>query len=516
MHMPTLVRLHTLGGRMRILYLDIDTLSPRHMGCYGYNRDTTPNIDKIANDSSSAIFQNMYTSDAPCLPSRTSLLTGQFGIHHGAVDHGGKYADLRSELMGRDFQHALEDDGLFGLFKRAGFKTVSVSSFSSRHSSWHFNAGFNEVYCYGDSAIQQAEEIQTIASDWLTRNGQEDDWLLHVHVWDPHTPYRAPDDYHPDFLDENFDYFINDKKLSELQKLTGPHTATTTNMYMGTNDSDYTRDIGQINTHEDLKTVIDGYDVGIHYADHHIGLIINQLKEMGIYDDVMIVVSADHGENMGELGKFSEHGTADVATCHIPFIIKVPGKDYSTQTFDAFHYNIDVVPTVAEYLDLKPINKNTRWDGTSFLNCLNEGVDTGHDFLVLSQMSHVLQRSVRFDNYLYIQTYHDGYHTYFEPEMLFNLKEDFYEQDNIAKTNKNIVDQAKVILFDWYNQQMSTLKHGHCEDPLWYIFHNGGPHHAHQDAGFFVKNLEDVGQTTKAKEVRQRYNQEFTKGDYEA
>ena len=56
---------------MRIIYFDIDTLRPDHLGCYGYHRDTSPNIDKIAEEGS--IFTNCYTSDAPCLPSRASL-----------------------------------------------------------------------------------------------------------------------------------------------------------------------------------------------------------------------------------------------------------------------------------------------------------------------------------------------------------------------------------------------------------------------------------------------------------
>ena len=72
---------------MRILYLDIDTLRPDHLGCYGYHRNTSPNIDRIA--AGGTRFDNCYVSDAPCLPSRAGMFTGQFGIHTGAVGHGG-------------------------------------------------------------------------------------------------------------------------------------------------------------------------------------------------------------------------------------------------------------------------------------------------------------------------------------------------------------------------------------------------------------------------------------------
>lgn len=494
---------------MKIIYIDIDTMSPHHMSAYGYNRTTTPNIDQLCKERDVAKYTQMYTSDAPCLPSRTSMITGNFGIRHGAVDHGGKYADLRSEMANRDFEHSLEFDGLFGLLKRAGLRTASVSSFSSRHSSWHFNCGFNEVYCYGDSAEQQAPEIHNLTKDWLKRNGNTDDWFLHVHLWDPHTPYRAPSDYRPDFADQPFDYWVSEELLDTHKQLIGPHTASTLDMFSAVSSTNYERDLGSIQNLEDLKTTIDGYDIGIHYADHHIGLILDQLKELNIYEDTIVVISADHGENMGDLGKYSEHGTADVATCHIPFIIKIPGQDYSGCNFDQFHYNLDLVPTVADYFNLEPKSKQTRWDGKSLVPELMKAHDNGHDHLILSQMSHVLQRAVRFDNYLYIQTYHDGYHPYFDSEMLFDIENDPHELNNIAEFNKELVNRAKVILFDWNNEQMSNLPNGHYDDPLWYIYHNGGPHHAHLAAQEFVDCLQQAGENEKAEVVRQTYKNEF-------
>ena len=78
---------------MRILYLDIDTLRADHLGCYGYLRNTSPNIDRLA--AGGVRLESCYVSDAPCLPSRASMFTGRFGIHTGVVNHGGLCADLR-------------------------------------------------------------------------------------------------------------------------------------------------------------------------------------------------------------------------------------------------------------------------------------------------------------------------------------------------------------------------------------------------------------------------------------
>ena len=66
---------------MRILFIDIDTLRPDHMGCYGYSRNTTPNMDQVCREG--IRFDQYYCSDAPCLPSRAALISGQFGIHNG-------------------------------------------------------------------------------------------------------------------------------------------------------------------------------------------------------------------------------------------------------------------------------------------------------------------------------------------------------------------------------------------------------------------------------------------------
>jgi len=78
---------------MRILYYDIDTLRADHLRCYGYLRDTSPNIDRLAGEG--VRFEHCYVSDAPCLPSRASMFTGRFGIHTGVVNHGGLAADIR-------------------------------------------------------------------------------------------------------------------------------------------------------------------------------------------------------------------------------------------------------------------------------------------------------------------------------------------------------------------------------------------------------------------------------------
>jgi choline-sulfatase len=175
---------------MRILYFDIDSLRPDHLGCYGYHRPTSPYIDFLASEGTT--FTNVYTSDVPCLPSRTALWSGRFGYHTGVVNHGGTAAQPFVEGAGRGMQDEFAKTSWMAALRSAGVKTATISSFGERHAAWHWYAGYNEVYNSGKWGHDLAHEVAAVALDWLNRNGESDNWFLHVNLWDPHTPYRTP------------------------------------------------------------------------------------------------------------------------------------------------------------------------------------------------------------------------------------------------------------------------------------------------------------------------------------
>src|SRR4029453_3622300 len=112
---------------MRIVYLDLDALRPDHLGCYGYRRNTSPNIDRIAEEG--VIFTNYYCSDAPCLPSRSALMSGRFGLHTGVAGHGGTAGDMRGEGPSRGFEDRLKWESLPGVLRKAGYKAATISTF---------------------------------------------------------------------------------------------------------------------------------------------------------------------------------------------------------------------------------------------------------------------------------------------------------------------------------------------------------------------------------------------------
>lgn len=454
---------------MRILYLDLDSLRPDHLGCYGYQRNTSPNIDEIAKEG--VRFTNYYCSDAPCLPSRSALMSGKFGIHNGVVGHGGTAADMRHEGPRRGFNDRLNRESLPGSLRQLGFKTATISTFAERHSAWKFNAGFNEVLNIGRGGGESAEQVLPVALKWLEDNGDADHWFLHLNFWDPHTPYRTPDDYGNPFANEPMPEWLTEEVFKLHQQKVNQHSIDHMNELAKTHYYRWPRHSKQIEAYDDLRMIIDNYDCAIRYMDDHVGQVLRKLEELGVMEDTAILISADHGENMGELGIYSEHGTADQGTCRIPMIFRWPNGLKGTVD-EGLHYHLDLAPTLASLLGAPKVES---WDGQSYSDSIVKGESAGREYLVLSQCAHVCQRSVRFGDWLYIRSYHDG-HNNFPKEMLFHLTEDPYEQVNLAEERRDICKEAVYILNEWHDEMMSSMDYD--VDPLWTVMNEGGPTHA--------------------------------------
>jgi len=502
---------------MRVLIIDIDTLRPDHMGCYGYHRNTTPNIDRIAAEGTR--FTNYYCSDAPCLPSRTALVTGQHGIHSGVVTHGGTTAEFRHEGATRSTRSLHELGGsLHSLFRYAGYHTVFVGPFIERHAIMEWGAGFMEILNSGGGGHEKADKVCPIALDWLERNAEREDWYLYVNFWDPHARYGVPEEYGRKFADEPGPDWMTDEILAHHHTLAGSHTAAD----YGPKQERLRRTKGEdwqkrqlmppdLRTLDSWKTLIDGYDTCISYADMHVGKILSLLEEKGIGDDLMVIVTADHGENIGELGIYCEHDTATHSVCNIPLIVKLPGGK-GGQVRDALHYNIDLVPTLNELFGLREkveANYHARppvWDGASFADSLTGDHDEGRDYLVVGQLNHTCQRGVRWGDHMYTYTYHDGYALQLDEEMLFNVVDDPHQIENLAGARPDLCAEASRLLHRWHTHMMKTMPHGYDTDPLWTVMREGGPCFARdKDLAPYFETLARTGRADKIAEYKRRH-----------
>jgi len=482
---------------MRILYYDIDTLRPDHLGCYGYHRNTSPNIDRVAREGTR--FTNYYASDAPCLPSRAALFLGRHGIHTGVVDHGGIAAD--PYIIGRDrtFRSRHEWHTWTMAMRQLGYYTVSFSPFAERHSAWWFYDGFREMNNTGKGGGERADEVVPQAVEWLDDHAEEDCWFLHVNVWDPHTPYRTPEEFGNPFENDPLPDWLSEEIIQQHRQGYGPHSAREPQGYgPGTGRFNLPDEIEGL---DDFRTWIDGYDRGIRYADEHLGHILDALERKGVLDDTVIIISSDHGENQGELNVYGDHQMADHITSRVPLIIRWPGKT-GGQVDDGLHYNLDLPPTLVDMLGGKA---PSRWDGQSFAGALEGDADTGRDFLVVSQCAWSCQRSVRFGPWIVIRTFHTGLKD-FPPVMVFNVEDDPHEQHNLADERPDVANEGLALLEKWQAEMMATSIS--LVDPLWTVLSQGGPYHTRDDVESYCQRLRETGRAQHADTL------EATKGGY--
>ena len=483
---------------MRILYIDIDTLRADHLGCYGYHRDTSPNLDTLAEQA--VRFDNCYNSDAPCLPSRTALWSGRFGFHTGVVGHGGTAAEPFIEGPTRGFRDQFDATSWMRALRDAGFRTVTVSPFGERHAAWHWYAGYSEVYNPGKGGLEIADEVTPLALDWIRRNARDDNWFLHVNYWDPHTPYRTPEAFGNPFENEPLAPWLSEAVRQRGWEGFGPHSPQEPHGWGAETDHlSYPRVPAQLDSMRAVKQWIDGYDVGIRYADAHAGRLLNALADAGVLDETVIMVSADHGENQGELNVWGDHQTADQMTCRVPLIVRWPGVTNNARVDRALHYHFDWAATL---IDLVGGTMPANWDAQPFPQTFREGDARGRDYLVISQQAWACQRSVRFDDYLCMRTYHDGYKQ-LEPVMLFNLAEDPHEQHNLAAQCPELVDRAMALLSDWHHDMV--LRATHAMDPMMTVLQEGGPFHTRGMLPAYLARLRETGRAQHAEHLTARH-----------
>lgn len=466
-------------GIVRIVYVDIDTLRADHLGCYGYGRGTTPNLDRLAEHS--VLFEGCYASDVPCLPSRTALFSGRFGTSTGVVGHGGTAADPIVEGASRGFFSMLGKTAWPALMRKQGLRTASISSFAARHSAHHFCAGLDELISPGKLGLENADEVCALAIDWLERHRDLPAWFLHVHLWDPHTPYRAPESFGDPFAATALPSWLSDTVRARHFAGAGPHSAQEAVGF----DADYPygvypRQPRAMPSLREVRAMFDGYDTGVRFADEQLGKLFAHLD-----DQTAIVVSADHGEALGELNVYGDHHTADEHTARVPCLLRWPGL--GPRRFQSLCYQVDVAATV---IDLLGGSVPPTWDGSSLAPALRSGTDAGRRELVITQGAWTCQRALRWDRWLAISTLHDGYHDY-PPWMLFDLQNDPHEQHNLADDQPKLIEHAASKIEAWRIEAVRS--NPQAKDPLLTVLAEGGPWHTRGRLAAYLQRLRATG-----------------------
>lgn len=483
---------------MRIIYVDVDTLRADHTQPYGYARATTPNLQSLADRG--VTFDRYYASDSPCLPSRTALTSGQFGITNGVIGHFGEAARFRLDAgHGPDPHRPLLGQRL----QQHGYYTTAVSMFAERHRAYFFHGNFREtIRATGELNDEQAHEINHVALDWLRRHAQEDDWYLHLTYWDPHTNYLTGADWTeraaaagpaPAWPDQ--------AAIDGHAEVYGPRSALDLHYFVVPQRSPVPETMPDaIRTRADFEHLINGYDGAIMYWDEHLGQLLETLHELGIAEETAIVVSADHGESFGENGSYAEHGLANEPTHRLPLVVYWPGVTDQlpdeARRCDALLYNIDLAPTLCDLLDL-PIPAG--WQGQSFADAVSgERIDS-RPYLVLGHGAHTYQRAVRTRDHLYIRTYHPGSFRA-EWEQLFDVSADPHLTRDILADQPELASEMRGHLAEWWHRYAG--RPGALPDPMLTTLQVGPTYY--NDPGRYIEHLRATGRAHLATDLEQR------------
>ncbi len=433
---------------MRVIYIDIDSCRPDHLGVYGYPRPTSPVMDEIARQS--FIVAHCHTSDAPCLPSRAALFSGRFGINNGVMCHEGPASQLR--YAGRGHDHDPERPMWMRALQKAGWETVCFSGFGQRHLAWWFSSGFTQNF--GNQlpgGSESADEVASKALAWLKVNGASDRWFMHVNFWDVHTPYFAPQPYWERMTGKPTIAHPNaDEVAYDVQHFYGPRTARDWWLHFeNCRNPQYGRwtklPDENILDYELFLRYTDGYDAGIAYVDEQVGDLLEALQQLGVRDETAIIISADHGESVGELGMYYEHGNCGEGTTHVPLIIHWPGVTTTQQIYTGLTYQVDLPPTI---LDLVGMRVPTGWDGRSLAPAMRGEALTPRPYLVMNTGIYSYQRAVRSERYRLIRTIHCGLYPY-DPLYLFDMQADPNQRHNLAETKPDVVAELDHALVEW-------------------------------------------------------------------
>ena len=406
-----------MSKKKNIIFFGIDSLRSDHLGCYGYSRNTSPHIDKLASEG--VCFKNYFSPSIPTTPGYASMLTGCDVINTQvvALRHKGQ---LREEIK-----------TLPEILKENGYYTCCVG-FTGNPSS----RGFDEYLDYqawgswDEGRLHKAENLNGVTIPRLKQlMNKEQPFFLFLRHMDPHAPYLPPAPYERMFY--HGDECANDNKSMEPVFSFKPHRDFHKSwMPPGITDKDY---------------VIAQYDGEIAYMDACLQNLIQVLISNGIYDDTLIILNSDHGETLYEHDCYFDHHGLYECNLKVPLIMRFPAKLPKGKEIKSFASHADIVPTILDILD---IETNTQYDGKSLMIHLNSHDDELEQEFYITECTWMRKHGWRTPEWKLIIALEPDSH--FKPEVeLYNLVADPNELNNLVELRPDMVKKLKNKMEDW-------------------------------------------------------------------
>ena len=312
-----------------ILLITLDTTRVDHLGCYGYSRETSPNLDRLADES--VVYTRCVATASSTLPSHASLFTGKFTSSHGARNDPNGSLHLSAALDEKFAAYrarplAVNEITLPLLLQRHGYRTGGVVAGPWMKKIFGWTKGFDY---YDDTEIgsvngRLADSVTDSALMWLEEQPREP-FFLFLNYFDPHSPYQPPWKDVEQFLPKSISRSNFSYDLDKLSK--------------------------QLPREEFLDAMNALYDGEILFMDRHLGRLLERLKKLRLYDNTWIVVTADHGELLGEHDEFGHFDRLYQEEIMIPLMMKYPGSAPVGRN-DQWIQPIDILPEVCAQMGM--------------------------------------------------------------------------------------------------------------------------------------------------------------------
>lgn len=443
-----------------IILISMDTVRADHISCYGYHRNTTPNLDSIARQG--IVYENAFTAAPWTPPSHASMFTGKYPSHH--------------KTMGKNVRLNNRNSSLAQILSQRGYQTIGITCCKLLGSGSGFERGFQEFFepklpslssfkegfwldrlyqkdyirtlIYGpDKGTCQA--IEAIKRFLKKRRKIKKPFFMFINYFNCHTPYDPPRPFKNRFCN-NFHQsrfymkeFLSNKALNRTtEKISDRNLNIQKLRWIASGAGGFFFVMKELSvSQKEWEVVKSWYDGEIAYLDYQIGNLIELLREEGIFNNTVLIITSDHGENFGE------HGLAVHPLCvydsllHVPLIVSCPNVIPERKKISNLASTIDIFPTV---MDIANVKFENNIQGKSLYPFGHRKI---HDFICAEYGGLHMRglggwkgkRPLRLNNFKEIdrgckciRTLDYKYILTNEKEELYNIRDDPYEQVNIV------------------------------------------------------------------------------------
>jgi arylsulfatase A-like enzyme len=405
--------------------------------------------------------------------------------------------------------------------------TTTITSFSKRHAAYHFSGSFRESLQPTPGMTDNGATVTDAATDWIARHADEDDWLLHLNYWDVHHPYLEIDEY-VDLVRASgagADW-VDDDVLDQQAGMTGVRSRS-----LWPSPSQHDLD-GQeyieygdwpmpveLDTPEKVRHVNDGYDASIRKVDDEVANLLRALERHGLREETAVVVTADHGEALGEHGIYAEHALAHPPCQQVPMIVDAPDGAAGRSVSEPV-YQFDLVPTLCDLFD---VPTPSGWDAEPFTVALDGDAFAGRTALVCGHGIYTFSRAVYEDDWMYVRIYHPGVFSvpglYNDPalvddglELLHDRSADPHMTENLAGERPDMLTRMRARLESWETDHVGS-REAHGEDSLREMAATDGPY-LYVDPRELAGAYRDLERSPRQVERVEAAAQQFDRGPF--